>query len=305
MAVFQLGPVIKNRREELGLTQEDLADGICSVPTLSRIENGERMPTKNHFEMLLQRLGYGSLHLDFFTNRQDFQIHEYKEKTRRAYIAGDLILAKKHFEEFKSLTGERTQIDQQFQILYQVLLHEDMYSNEEKIKMLEEALRQTCPGYSRNRFPRVISYEEITLLNNIAICYDNIGNRDRAISILTSVAMFYNQHIVSSEEAVRTQPMILYNLSKYLGQAGEYDKCIDICNYGIQLAKQTGRCQVLSLTLYNRGWALLNRGRPGDSEAAQHSLKQAYHFACVMDYENEVQYCIDFWKKSFPDLPLD
>lgn len=46
MAVFQLGPIIRNRRNVLGLSQEDLADGICSVPTLSRIENGERMPTK-------------------------------------------------------------------------------------------------------------------------------------------------------------------------------------------------------------------------------------------------------------------
>jgi len=54
MSVFQLGPILKARREELGLSQEDLADGICSVPTLSRIENGERMPTKNHFEMLMQ-----------------------------------------------------------------------------------------------------------------------------------------------------------------------------------------------------------------------------------------------------------
>lgn len=66
MAVFQLGAVIKNRREELGITQEDLADGICSVPTLSRIENGERMPTKDHFEMLMQRLGYSAMSLDFF-----------------------------------------------------------------------------------------------------------------------------------------------------------------------------------------------------------------------------------------------
>ena len=54
MAVFQLGPIMRARREELGLSQEDLADGICAVPTLSRIENGERMPTKNHFEKLMQ-----------------------------------------------------------------------------------------------------------------------------------------------------------------------------------------------------------------------------------------------------------
>ena len=55
MPIFQFGYIIRNRREELGYTQEDLADGICSVPTLSRIENGERMPTKEHFEMLDKR----------------------------------------------------------------------------------------------------------------------------------------------------------------------------------------------------------------------------------------------------------
>lgn len=53
MPIFQFGFMIKHRREELGYTQEDLADGICSVPTLSRIENGERMPTREHFEMLI------------------------------------------------------------------------------------------------------------------------------------------------------------------------------------------------------------------------------------------------------------
>ena len=46
MSLYLFGPLIKQRREELGYTQEDLADGICSVPTLSRIENGERLPNK-------------------------------------------------------------------------------------------------------------------------------------------------------------------------------------------------------------------------------------------------------------------
>lgn len=58
MPIYKFGYIIRQRREELGYTQEDLAEGICSVPTLSRIENGERLPTKDHFEMLLQRLGF-------------------------------------------------------------------------------------------------------------------------------------------------------------------------------------------------------------------------------------------------------
>ncbi len=304
MAVFQLGPVIKNRREELGLTQEDLADGICSVPTLSRIENGERMPTKNHFDMLLQRLGYSEMYVDFYTNRQDFHIHELKSKIRRAYFVGDYTLARKCFSEFECITGERTQIDQQFLMLYKVLLDPEQYTNAEKIAQFEAALRLTCPGYNYSRIPHILSYEEIILLNNIAINYYLTENQDRAITILMSLKLFYDSHIISAEEALRTQPMVLYNLSKCLGQAGRYDECIDICNSGIQLAKATAKCLYLCRTLYNRGWALLNRAQPGDREAAQHSIWQAYQFACVIGYDKEAEHCKYFWEKNFPEVEL-
>ena len=35
-----LGEYIKQRRLDLGLTQEQLCDGICEPMTLSRLENG-------------------------------------------------------------------------------------------------------------------------------------------------------------------------------------------------------------------------------------------------------------------------
>lgn len=58
MPIYRCGYIIRQRSEELGYTQEDLAEGICSVPTLSRIENGERLPAKDHFKMLRHRLGF-------------------------------------------------------------------------------------------------------------------------------------------------------------------------------------------------------------------------------------------------------
>lgn len=70
MPIFKFGYIIKSRREEMGYTQEELADGICSVPTLSRIENGERMPSKENFEALLQRLGYSNAELNSFVDEK-------------------------------------------------------------------------------------------------------------------------------------------------------------------------------------------------------------------------------------------
>ena len=299
MAVFQLGPILKVRREELGLSQEDLADGICAVPTLSRIENGERMPTKNHFEMLMQRLGYSAMSLDFFTDKQDFIIHELKFKIRRAYVTGNQVQAKIYLEELEGVLDKPTRIDRQFVMLHQILLYKEKYTNADKLKQLEEAIQMTCPKYKNNYIPRVLSYDEIILLNNIAICYEAAGDRERAISILTVLKEYYDHHVISEEEALRTQPMILYNLSKFLGLSGRYDECIEICDLGVRIARTTGRCPLLGKTLFNRAWALIKRERSGDWEVAEKSLKQAYTFSDVMEKGHDKDFIRKFYEETF------
>ena len=46
MQNFLLGEYIRQRRLELGLTQEEVCDGICEPITLSRIENGKQTPSR-------------------------------------------------------------------------------------------------------------------------------------------------------------------------------------------------------------------------------------------------------------------
>ena len=63
MPLYSVGKVIKEARERLRCldkkkySQENLCDGICSVPTLSKIECGLQNPSKKVMEALLQRLG--------------------------------------------------------------------------------------------------------------------------------------------------------------------------------------------------------------------------------------------------------
>lgn len=298
MAVFQLGSIIRNRREELGLSQEELADGICSVPTLSRIENGERMPTKAHFEMLMQRLGYSAMSMDFFTDKKDFLIYELKFKVRQAFMAKDFPRAWKLMEELEALLDKPMGIDRQFVMVHHILYGKEKLSYGEKLKQLETAIQLTCPKYRHNGIPRVLSYEEIIILNNIAICYNELGDPARAISMLTVLKEYYDRHVISVEEALRTQPMILYNLSKFLGLSGQYDKCIEICDLGIRLARMTGRCQCLARTLYNRAWALIKRKNAGDMEEAERTLRQAIYASKAMDEQEDTAFMCKYYEET-------
>lgn len=231
MPIYKFGYIIRQRREELGYTQEDLAEGICSVPTLSRIENGERLPTKDHFEMLLQRLGFSESILYNYVDEHTLFLHKLKFKIRQAIIL-------EHFEEAQSLLGNykrkmdpESHLEQQFVLLNGLLASPLSYTVEGRLAQFEAAIRLTCPNYNNeDSVPRILSYEEIIILNNIAGCYQSMHDFQKAIHILSLIKKHYENGMINPEEILRTQPLILYNLSKCLGLAARYEECIETCN---------------------------------------------------------------------------
>lgn len=54
-----LGDTLRELRKQKGLSQEDLAEGICSPVSISRIENGNQIPSQPVLEALLEKLGTG------------------------------------------------------------------------------------------------------------------------------------------------------------------------------------------------------------------------------------------------------
>ena len=302
MPIFQFGFIIKCRREELGYTQEDLADGICSVPTLSRIENGERLPTREHFEMLVQRLGYSDTMLDTYVDEKQFYLHDQKFRIRQAIILNNMCEAKRLLSAYIREVSNPTQIEEQFIIMCETLTNSEQYTPQDRLSNFERAILLTCPKYDNCKFPKILSFEEILILNNIAVCHAQLGNKDQAIRILFHLKGYYEHRIINPEEALRTRPMILYNLSKYLGSTGRYDECIEIADLGIRIARETGRCSFMDGLLYNRAWCLIRRKRDGDKEAALSSAKQAFELASIMENSAAIDLYKNFLAVNFPEV---
>lgn len=302
MAIFQFGPIIKSKREELGYTQEELADGICSVPTLSRIENGDRMPTREHFEMLLQRLGYSDTMLDHFVDERQLHLHELKFQIRQEIMLNHLEKAKMLLSQYVQDIPSPSNIERQFILMCDTMVNTASYTPQQRLEIFESAIKLTYPKYEDGKLPKVISFEEIILLNNIAVSYSQMGNAEEAIRILYGLKVYYEHHVVNPEEILRTQPMILYNLSKCLGSSGRFDECIEIADQGIRISRETGRCTYMHGLLYNRAWSLVRRKRDGDLEAARTSAIQAYQFAVIMERGYSVELYKKFLRNNFPDV---
>lgn len=298
MAISKIGMIIRRRRTELGLSQEDLADGICAVTTLSRIENGERMPTQNHLEMLLQRIGYSDMMLESYVDEDDFLAHDLKFKIRQAQFERNLSLSRELLMQFEQLALSSSNIDKQFLLLAKVLLYPEKYSNEERMALLEEAIRLTHPKYGQGKVPYLLSYEEIVLINNIATSYARCGRQKDAIDMLYHIVEYYDAHIINVEESLRTEPLTLYNLSKILGMENRFGECIDICDRGIALAKKTGRGQLYAQTLYNKAWAFVHRGRSEDFADAKELARKALNVAEAFDFTAFANHCRQFIEEN-------
>ena len=301
MPIYKFGYLIKGKREELGYTQEELADGICSVTTLSRIENGERMPTKDHFTLLLQRLGYSDAMSNCFVDEKTFLKHELRYKIHQAIFDDKKDIAKQLFCDYQNNTSKTTPIEPQFVLLVQTLVFPEMFTLQSKLDQLHTAIRITCPKYSVNKFPPLLSYEEILILNCIAECYFEEGNSDNAISTLLKLKQYYEMKTVNSEEIQRTQPLILYSLAKYLGHVDRHDECIEICNMSIRVARETGQCRLLGEIFYIKAQVLMQRCVPGDVDSAKESARLALYMARIMGHMDMIRRYTHFITSTFHD----
>lgn len=56
MKEYEMGQWIRRGRKDCGMTQEELAEGLCSASHLSRVENGSQLPSRVLYQQLMQRL---------------------------------------------------------------------------------------------------------------------------------------------------------------------------------------------------------------------------------------------------------
>lgn len=289
--IYNFGEYIKTRRIELGLTQRELAEGLCTAVTLSRIEQNKENPQDFILKSILQRLGLSGSDILFATTGSELICNQLKFDIRQAYILEDYKKAERILSDNKELISGLPPADKQTFETIDILLkiNKSELSDEEALSRLEAAIRLTCPKYTKDTPPEFLTYEEILLLNNIALRYAHLGDIETTIKLLYHIKSFYDRNVCDIEEALRTEPMVLYNLSKYLGQLEKYTECISACEEGIRLAIETGRCSYLSQTYYNLSWSLYHRNKPGDKEASLYYIKLAYYNACCMMKKTSVE----------------
>ncbi|MDQ0416177.1 transcriptional regulator with XRE-family HTH domain [Croceifilum oryzae] len=252
MDFSSVGDNIKQLRKTFGLSQKELAEGICTQAQISKIENGSIYPLSTTLYLISRKLG---VDVNYFfdiceTPRLDYAqevillIQEYKRKRDYEKIYR-IVKAEKTNPVFQTLRNK------QFLIWHEgICLYYLKSNSEECLNLLKQALDMTLSA--------IVSLREVEILNSIAIIYCEEKNYVEANTYFEKAIKHYE--VLPYKNDISIIVRVYYNYAKSLTITGEYERSIDFCNRGIRICRSNETLYSLGELMYHTGFNWLNVG---------------------------------------------
>lgn len=262
MEYIQAGQIIRELRKRRGMSQEELCEGLCEPPTMSKIEKGRQYPSKKLLDALFVRLqDHVELQVPLSAeefNRARIEREIFSRLANRDYDVSDLA------EQYRACSASMNKHEQQFYLLTLAVQHGQTGADRNAaLRELEDAIRLTIPKYKVGSVidSAILTSVEFVILNNIAINLWFLQERDTAIEIMEQLYNILNSYDMDREEYARRLPPVSFNLSMWLGIKEAYAQSLYIADKGIQCCMQYGKYSALADLLYNKGFTLFCLGK--------------------------------------------
>lgn len=258
MANYMIGDMIYEKRISRGYSQEELSFGICSTSSLSRIENNIQVPGKKLFDALMQRLGVSESIYSAFVSKEEMELVLLKQKLVWKLENLDFTDIDPLVKEMGTRIHEWNHLDKQYLLLVKASILKHNHGEADKVlHLLLDAIHVTMPGFSAEEDikKRLLTFDEITILNSIALEYDELGERKRTLKLLFELKEYLENHRIDGEEMAQKYPLILYNLTRRLGENGRYGEVQELCEKGIEFCISHSKLNVLPYLITNQACA--------------------------------------------------
>ena len=313
MAVRNAGKIIREARLKAGLTQEQMSEDICSVLTLSRIENNSAGVSPSLFQALMSRAGAPRNIFPVFPNRKDFDCF-YTLKRARLYLeswqlqeAYDELLKVKnadfsnnkfHYQEWLYLQGclQSRSGSCEHQLIYEIFI---------------SALNITKPNIDFSDLSNeLFSDIELELLIEISNELLYLSQSDLSYIICSQLESYINNAELSFIERDRLLSRNAIARTKYLLYTHDYNKALETINeYRHLMVVNSENASLLELNF----WTAMSYYYCGNIEKAHQmfndtfysarAIESCYATTCLKFVSENTSIVIDDYIKSLP--PID
>ena len=114
MNLNTIGEILRFYREKYNFKQSDVCNGICSISTLSRIENGNKAADSLILECLLGRIGKEVLQFEMILNDYDYSLWMLRKQIEREFVRNDKRLTEKILNIYQEQMPQNENVHKQF-----------------------------------------------------------------------------------------------------------------------------------------------------------------------------------------------
>ncbi len=313
MSVRNAGKTIREARIKAGLTQEQLSEGICSVLSLSRIENGSAGVSPVTFQALMAHAGVPCEVYPIFASRTDFDCF-YTLNRARFYLDSWQLsqayeelnkLEEWNFADNKLYYQEYLYLNGQIQVCSGCADHHALYD------LFSSALHITRPEIDYSDFHHLLlSIVEIELLIGVAQELLYLGKSDLCYNICSQIASYLANTEIDylKKDYLYAEYAIVY--TKYLLEMKDYKKALAIADHHRhKMVQNSEDSPLLELTFLTS----LGYYHTGETETAYiyfknifyaaHSIESCYASICRNYVLSEHMFVLDDYLSQMDDIP--
>lgn len=290
MANYRAGDMIRLTRQAAGMSQEELSENICSVQTLSRIENGKVSVKKETYQQLMERMGRIGAKSYSTLETEDFEFLDKIAKLSTTIYRHEYETADKYLQQLKKrMNFTEDSINFCYLRKMETLINFRLgrSSKAEFLEELEKLIGRTIPDY-KELLDKVYPFteEEILTLMNIATAYHEFENYEMAVRIDEMLIRSLETGYMGYQSTARLEIMLLNNVAQDSGGLGEHEKAIELSKKVIQKAKEHKLIAVLPNAYAEIAWNMVEQIKKGERdrnelESCKKYLRQGYAAAAI------------------------
>lgn len=299
MAVHVVGDFLRETRLRKGYTQEEVSYGICTPASLSRIENGAQKPGRLILEKLFERLGTENNLFNSFVSREEMELYIAIQTLIRNVTDGDLHRIEEQIDIVEKLTQNTSELERQSLFWAKGELATQKYGNDcEAMDCFMKAVQITLPDFDGKNPLRnhLLTFDEITIINSIAVRHGENGDLLTAIQLDMWLKEYMENKIIDGRMKTAKYPMILYNLSYWLGEENCHNEALKMAEQGVDFCVKYGNLPAFPILMFNQGAALAELER---YDEAKKCFLQSITIFEAMKKPSQVQTAIDWCREHY------
>lgn len=299
MAVYVVGDFLRETRLRKGYTQEEVSYGICTTASLSRIENGAQKPGRLILEKLFERLGTENNLFNSFVSKEEMELYLEIQTLIRNVTDGDLQRIEEQIDIVDKLTKNTSELERQSLFWAKGELATQKYGNDcEAMDCFMKAVQITLPDFDGKNPLRnhLLTFDEITIINSIAVRHGENGDLLTAIQLDMWLKEYMENKIIDGRMKTAKYPMILYNLSYWLGEENCHNEALKMAEQGGDFCVKYGNLPAFPILMFNQGAALAELER---YDEAKKCFLQSITIFEAMKKLSQVQTAIDWCREHY------